>query len=255
MTAPGYRFGKLSKLLRLRHVIRNWPRTLVDHLHLNKADYVCHLRDGSSFEVRGGTDDRHVIFEVFVEKIYPVHVGSGDVVVDIGAQIGCFTVWAARQGARVFAFEPFPSNFDALRRNVSRNLLRNVHLERKGVAGTRETKKLFVPENKTHSGRYSLFPERGTEAISVECITLGDIFAENNLEQVDLLKIDCQGAEYEILYEASAETLAKVSAIVVECERFKGGGKQSVEGMVSYLNDNRFETSTHDNVVYASHRS
>src|SRR5438132_7500238 len=48
-----HRFEKLGKLLRLRHVVRNWLRTVLDHIHLTKANYVCHLRNGLSFDIRG----------------------------------------------------------------------------------------------------------------------------------------------------------------------------------------------------------
>ena len=257
MTGHGFqdgrtrRFGKFGKLLRLRRAIRNWPRVLLDHTHLTKADYVCYLRNGTTFNVRGGTDDRHVIFELFVEQIYPVHVRAGSVVIDIGAHIGCFTVWAATQGARVFAYEPFPPNFTALQRNLTRNRLNDVYLSNLAVAGNQQTRELFIPKNKMDSGRYSLHPGRGFETIDVESVTLDEVLSANRLDHVDLLKIDCQGAEYEILYEANPQTLARISSIVVECEYFEGEEKRSVGGIAKYLEDGGFVISSKGNLIHA----
>jgi hypothetical protein len=97
-------FLKMAKLRRLIARIQTWPRALADHLRLTRGSYVCRLRDGSAVEIRGGTDDRHVLFEVFVEDIYPVSVRPGYTVVDVGAQIGCYTIRAATPGPRVYAF-------------------------------------------------------------------------------------------------------------------------------------------------------
>ena len=130
--------------------------------------------------------------------------------------------------------------------------MHDVKIFNSAVAGTRETKKLFLPDDKTHSGRYSLYADRGAEAVNVDCITLDDLFAANTLEHVDLLKVDCQGAEYEILYQASPQTIAKVSAIVVECEEFVDGRNRSVAEMALYLKKMGFALSMRENLIYAS---
>src|SRR5258707_906552 len=160
---------KVGKLLRLLRCVRNWPRTLADHLRFSRSEYVCEMRDGSRILVRGGTDDRHVVFEVFVERIYAVSVGPGDVVIDIGAHIGCFTVWAARQGARVFSFEPLPENFDALKRNTLLNCLSDVVHHRVAVGKGDNTRRLVLPDNAAYTGRCSLYPGRGTNFVEVTC--------------------------------------------------------------------------------------
>ena len=68
--APRKMADKLRKLFRLVHAVENWPRTLLDHLRLRSAPYICRLRDGTLLEVRGGTDDRHTVFEVFAQGTY-----------------------------------------------------------------------------------------------------------------------------------------------------------------------------------------
>lgn len=243
---------KRAKFQQLRRTIRNWPRALLDHLQWTKADYVCHLRDGASLNVRGGTDDRDVIFEQFVEPPYPADISRSQVVVDIGAQIGAFTVWAARKGARVFAYEPYPPNFAALERNVARNNLEKVSLNKSAIAGMPGPKKLFLPADKTHSGRPSLFSHRGSETIDVECSTLEEVMATHRLERIDLLNLDCQGAEYDIIYKASPEMIARISTIVVKCEKFAEPGEKSLTWLAGYLAVMGFEIAIRRNVIYAA---
>jgi FkbM family methyltransferase len=247
-------FSKAAKLQRLVARVDSWPRALADHLRLSRGTYICRLRDGSVMEIRGHTDDRHVLFEIFVENIYPVRVKPGDTVIDVGAQIGCYTVRTATQGARVYAFEPFPANFAALQRNIALNDLAEVKAFPHAVGAESGPRTMFVPDEGGHTGRYSLFPGRGSQTISVACISLDDIVRENRLQRVDVLKIDCQGSEYEILYAASEDTLARIRCILIECEIFDRAD-WSVSSLESYLRRNGFTVNSRDRLLHAQRGS
>lgn len=242
----------VRSLIGLARSIRNWPRALVDHLRLSNAPYLCHIRNGGTFEVRSGTDDRHIIFEVFVGGSYPCAIRPGDTVVDIGANIGCFTVGAGLKGARVLSFEPFPENFAILERNVVRNRLQNVRLFQRAVSGETRTVEMFVPANPAEVGRPSLFPRPGTQSVAVGSTTLDSLIADNDLETIDILKIDCQGSEYDILYGASADGMARVRSIMVECEVFPGRPAWSVTELGNYLSRLGFDVEiARQKMIYA----
>lgn len=243
--------GKLAKLARLRRTFRNWPRVLLDHLGLARGAYACKLRDGTTFDVRAGTDDRHVLFEIFVQGIYDAPIRPGDTVVDIGANIGGFTILAGRRGARVIAFEPFPANFVALERNVQRNGL-HATLVQAAVADAERTSELFIPDDESYSGRYSLHRGHGGETIQVTCIPLDAVLLRYDLPHIDLLKLDCQGSEYEILFNASAETLARTRALIIECEEFPDRPEWSTNAMRRFLETHGFATSAAGNLVRAT---
>lgn len=245
-------FSKPAKLIGLIRTCRDWPRALVDHLGMNRREYQCRFRGGERFAVRGGSDDRHVLFEIFVGRVYPVEIPAGGTVLDIGANIGGFSVWAASRGAgRVVSLEPFPENFERLRTNLELNKLTNVEAVRAAVAGERGTRTLFLPDDPSHLGRFSLHPGRGGRTIDVPCLTLDDIVRDHRLDRIDVLKIDVQGSEYEILYGASPETLALVQRLVVECERFDEPADWSVAGLVRHLESVGFKTRTSGHLVYA----
>ncbi len=126
---------------------------------------------------------------------------EGDTVVDVGANVGYYTLIAASlvgPEGRVYAFEPDPRSFSLLERNVRLNGFSNVVLERKAVADQAGTLRLYLaPENKGDHRIYAPSDEQ-RDWIEVEAITLDDYFGERAAE-VDLVKIDTQGAELSIL--------------------------------------------------------
>lgn len=239
-----------QKVAGFRRAFANWPRVAADHLRLTSRDYVCRLRNGGIFEVRGGTDDRHVLFEVFVRQIYATALPPTAVVVDVGANIGAFTISAALAGARVLSFEPFPSNFAVLQRNVARSGVR-AELFPMAVSSQAESRELFLPDNDEYVGRFSLHPGRGARTIRVECTSLDDIVRKNALPRIDLLKLDCQGSEYEILFGAGTDTLGRIRSIIVECEEFPDRTDWSPEAMSEFLTRHGFTTASRGHMVYA----
>jgi FkbM family methyltransferase len=126
---------------------------------------------------------------------------EGDVVVDVGANIGWYTLIGARlvgETGRVYAFEPDPAAFALLSRNVRANGLTNVVLEQKAVSDAPGTLRLYVaPENK---GDHRIYQPEGEERAYVEvpAVTLDDYFRDR-ADGVDFVKVDTQGAELVIL--------------------------------------------------------
>lgn len=249
---------KIGLLLSLAKVVKNWPRVAFDHLGLCTRPYRCHLRNGLSLEIRGGTDDRHVVFEVFAKRVYRRLPSEGDNVIDIGAHIGAFTLAAAHANARVYAYEAFPENAKILRRNVRRNGLRNVEVFNLAVADGSGTRQLYLPDCDTRTGRYSLNPGRGLRTCPVSCVSLADILADNRLERVDLLKIDCEGGEYDIVFGAGDPVIAKIHAIVAECHDSPNvDDNYSPTGLKAFLEQRGFEATLEKRMLLATrgHRS
>lgn len=134
--------------------------------------------------------------EPFETEIIEKHVKPGDVVVDVGANIGYYTLIFARlvgKEGRVFAFEPDPDNFALLKKNVEVNGYKNVIIEQKAVSDKSGQIKLYLnPEN---VGMHRIYRSNyAHESIQVESITLDDYF--NNFDRkIDLVKMDIEGAE------------------------------------------------------------
>ena len=127
----------------------------------------------------------------------------GMAVVDIGAHVGYFSLLAANlvgSGGRVYAFEPEPSNHLLLLRNIELNGYTNILALRKAVSSTSGPTDLFL--SALDSGSHSIHAAgaRGvTGTARVEATTLDAFLAAEGWPQVDLVKIDVEGAEGAVL--------------------------------------------------------
>ena len=244
---------KVQSTLGLVRAVRNWPSALIDHAGMSRRPYVCRLRNGLRFHVRAGTDDSRVTFEIFVQGCYQAaRVRPGATIIDIGANIGLFSLVAAQKAATVLAFEPEPENFAILQKNCRLNEAHNVTARQLAVSDTSGVSRLYLPDNDGLTGRHSLYSGRGSRSLEVSCATLDEIVADGGYECVDLVKLDCEGSEYGILFGVRISTLNRVRQIIVECGKFQSNSKNSQEELAKYLNGLGFSTESHDKILYAS---
>ena len=245
--------GKARSGIGIIRAYDNWAKVLTDHLGVARAPYRARLRNGLVFNVRPGTDDTRILFEIFVRGCYDAAVvAPGGTIVDIGANTGIYSILAAQQAARVIACEPHPTNLAILRKNLELNRAPQVEVVDCAISGSPGISSLILPDDDSFVGRYSLHPGRGTRSLEVTCITLDDLFRRARLVHVDLLKIDCQGSEYEILYGASRENLSRVSQIIVECEVFADHPGWSQAELDAYLQGLGFTVLSRGNILHAS---
>lgn len=142
------------------------------------------------------------------------------VVVDIGAHIGSFCIPASKVADKVIAFEPSPDNYKVLLKNIQANDVSvEVHNVALGVPGERDLH--FYQRN---TGMTTLFPQKrdnqkieSTKKDTVTVISLDE--ALKDIDVVDVMKIDCEGGEYEFLPNASQETFDKIKSIVLELHK------------------------------------
>jgi FkbM family methyltransferase len=153
-------------------------------------------------------------------RLFSSLVKEGMTVVDIGANVGYYTLLAARlvgPKGRVYAFEPSPENFNLLSRNVEANGYKNVILIPKAVSDRTGTAILRI--DRASSGGHSLSSFRGgADSIEVETISLDDYFACSR-ETIGVLKMDAEGAEVAIL-DGMSEVLERNPDLTLLTEFF-----------------------------------
>jgi FkbM family methyltransferase len=142
----------------------------------------------------------------------------GDTVLDIGANVGYYTVIAAKlvgESGRVYAFDPDPSSFSLLKRNVRLNGLQNVVLEQKAVSNESGSIRLYLADE--NKGDHRIFEtSEARQFVEVEAVTLDEYF-EDYAGRIDFVKIDTQGAEAAIV-EGMRGLLEKNPEVVMAVE-------------------------------------
>jgi len=194
--------------------VKNWPMYFLYYLGIRKGGAAYFFRSGATLRDREGTASG-TIAVVFIRKHYG-SVRGKSVIVEIGANIGTFAIYAATEEPSlvVYSYEPIPANYKVLVGNIIENELQDrIKTFNLGVAGERGQREFYLASSPEHS-----LVETGhsSQSVRIECVSLADILASNNLSEVDLLKINAEGAEYEILYSTPVECFDKIEEIRME---------------------------------------
>jgi FkbM family methyltransferase len=173
------------------------------------------MQSGYRIRLTGDVDDLAVLLSIFGRRDYG-RIPEGGVVIDIGAHLGSFSLYAMREGAgRVYAYEPDPDLYLTFQTNLRENgLVRQVEANQAAVIGSRAEYVAFCPEGNA-SGHVGGVPEEGPE-IMVRAETLAGIVVKHRIEYVDLLKLDCEGSEYGIIFETPEEIWDRIGSVRLE---------------------------------------
>lgn len=149
---------------------------------------------------------------------------SGDVFIDVGANIGFVSLFVAKKypGTKVIAFEPAPDTFNALQRNIDQNDVQNVIAVNKAVNGDgRDLELLIMPGDSGASNAFGteevvdrFKKDMGATVVTVPATTIDQVFEEYKITRCKVFKLDCEGAEYEVL--RTTGVLEKIDHIVME---------------------------------------
>ncbi len=268
-------FTKLIHAIQIIRTFKNWPVVFLSFFGPFNAGLfsigshtVCILRNGVKYKVRTTVphmDDAAAVIGTWgVETYHGIcrrNITDAHIVIDLGAHIGGFSVMAATlaRNAKVYAYEPEPDNFGLLRDNVELN-----HLEHRivplnyavvGLPGDRKRKLHLHGSPEQHS----LYSPTGDDYVTVECLTLPEVFQSHEIETCDFLKMDCEGAEYDIMLNCPGEYLSRIRKIHVEYQDGPGidHGRQE---LVDVLKHAGFEVTlkawdTHFGYVYGERTS
>ncbi|MGQ9493489.1 MAG: FkbM family methyltransferase [Anaerolineae bacterium] len=234
----------LSSIPTLLLGVKNWPKMVAAFLGLPLSrPFVIELRNGYLFKVRTRMDI-WIIKEICLERQYEkasIAIGEDWVVLDIGAGLGDFAVHIAKEhpSSTIYACEPFPQSFALLQENLCLNHIENVQVFPYAIcAQTGPARFHIASEAVAHSTAASQDREL-SEYIEVSGITLDQLFAELRLSKCDYVKMDCEGAEYEILFQTSAETLQRIRHLCLEYH--DGISAFSHQDLIRFLTEHGFQ--------------
>jgi FkbM family methyltransferase len=205
-------FGELPRCF---FVFRAPFRVIAGYLGLRSSfPFVCESRSGQRINV-SGREDLATVWIINLRNEYTVRKDD-QVIIDCGANIGAFTIYAAAQAqlARIFAVEPFPSTFEDLRENVKLN----------GLEERVRCIQIALTTGDISVNMYAEAPSQarqvirasGADTVAVPGTDLQSLLGRIDAGVVDLLKMDIEGSEHTVLLQGEPGVLAGIRRISLE---------------------------------------
>jgi FkbM family methyltransferase len=200
----------------------------------------------SKFLVRPGTTDFYVFKEIFLRDVYGLAqmAGEFDTVVDLGGNVGMFTCAVLPRSRRVITVEPAPANFRQAVKNVTRNggkesdVLPFAVSARSGESVTLHT---FDHNPGMNSLSAQAFRHEDAQSdITVSTISLEDLLAGVSGD-VDLLKCDIEGGEFDVFLAAPLAVLHRLKCIVMEVHVSANNPRSKMEAMIARIREAKLE--------------
>jgi FkbM family methyltransferase len=221
------------------------------------------LRNGIRFKVRN-MPDIFAIRSMFVRDPWTKYhkIKNNDVVIDIGAFIGDFAIFAvsSAKNAKVFAYEPSRKNFEYLIENIKlNNLGDNIIPFNLAITNVKKKMKLYVnPENRSAGDSIYKIGIGNLSTSVVNSTTLEDVFKSNNIKYCNFMKMNCEGAEFDILLNTPKEIFEKIGYIAMEYHWIGNKTKKDYNDIVKILKNNNFKieqefTKEEGGYIFAKH--
>tara|TARA_B110001454_G_scaffold59287_1_gene57998 strand:+ start:129 stop:911 length:783 start_codon:yes stop_codon:yes gene_type:complete len=209
---------KFKIIIRVMKLFRNWWLYPIVYLKLTKKSTVIfETKEGIKILIRVNSTDLMALTHVWLIEEYSKHdfrIEKTDTVIDVGAHIGLFSLHTSQicKEGKIYAFEPMKKNFDILKSNIQLNNFLNIKAENYAISNS--SSKIIIYENSDESG-HSKFIETNNP-IEVTSKSLNDIFDNEKIKKCNLLKLDCEGSEYEIIDSLKDENFEKIEKMIIE---------------------------------------
>lgn len=200
--------------------------------------------------------------ENFLDDIYFKHIPNSiflnnncPVIVDIGANVGFFSLAAYSKfpKAKIYAFEPHPYCFKIME-NYRKEFKRfDWNIYDQAVSNTNEDIFLKTGNLDGFTTVSSVYNERpGFKDLAVKAIKFESFLEENNIDNIDFIKLDCEGSEYEILYALPKEKFKIIKSMCVETHEGKTEN-QNLNSLNNFLKNIGYKTEILDEGQYAGY--
>lgn len=223
-------------LIKIIIKIKNWPIFLLNYFGIKNIPYIYEFRNGLLLKTGTGVDTATILVTL-INNEYGTP-GEKSTVVDIGANIGTYSINCAKkiEKCKIYAFEPEGYNFNFFLDNIKLNNLESkITPEKIAIYDKKGSVKLFIsPYSPFHSIKSKSYKK--FQIVKKE--SLNYIFEKYNINRCDLLKIDCEGSEYEIIKCAKKNSLNKIREIRMEYHDINK--IENIGNLIKYLSANGF---------------
>ena len=167
------------------------------------------------------------VYEQDEYKLKNINFKEGDVVVDIGANVGCVSIYLAKKYPflKIYSFEAHPINYQNLLKNIEINNVSNI-IANNLIVLDKDDDFLDIELNLYNSGSTSIFKtnKNNINTFNVKTISLDTIIKKFDIDNIKFLKIDCEGSEFKILNSSNKIREINVENIATEIHTFVSDG-------------------------------
>jgi FkbM family methyltransferase len=226
-----------------------------------KKEFILIAPDGTKLVAYGFKEAKFLSFlvlEIYWRRIYETYLkedrSTPMVIFDVGAHVGIFTLKTAkkiRNRGIVVAIEPNPHNYRRLQENIRLNGLDNIIVLNVALGEASDIVPLWLPPpTEENTGLASIRFKVGNHSIPVIVKTLAEVMKELNIDAINLLKLDSEGAELAIL-KGLGENLRKTQSLAIAAEHFSSEANEISEYVSSRGFGVRVELKGGQPYVYA----
>jgi FkbM family methyltransferase len=195
--------------------------------------------------------DYPTFWEIFINGDYEKEpscvVEKGDVVLDIGANKGFFTLNALQKGAsKVYSVEPVKHSYEQIKKLLGD--FPNVELINKAIGETNGTVSMFVDLDASATNCVTTYGDmfgRESNSVEVESVNINTLIEQINTD-IDYMKVDCEGSEFELFETISEKNLRNIGKLAIETH-----GDEIDNFVHKKLMDNNFKVYKYDNILFA----
>lgn len=238
-----------NKVRRYKNLVKNfsnWPSYLMFKMLGHQSSFNFQLKNSFSIQVPRnmlGTF-RECFFDEIYTKKFPAQAlhFQAPTVIDVGANVGYFSLFMFHlyPKAKVYSFEPMPFNYKVLKDYHDSYSAFHWETFPQAISNNNQPITLHASSLDSYTTMASIFEQpTSNKTIQIECSTIPQLLDSHNLKAIDILKLDCEGAEYSILYSLPEEILKNTKVLMIETHK----GTQPAENtmaMKSYLEKHGF---------------
>jgi FkbM family methyltransferase len=219
-----------------------------------KGTVVLCTRNGLKIMIRKNIWDARIVREIFIDRRYVRYckLPKNPIIVDIGGYIGDFSLFAAKylSASRVVVYEPTIENFKILERNIAINKLQDrIIAVNKAVTNNNNKVNLNVQIKESEEVHVSAYFHNQEESRVVSSVTIDRLMEEHRLDSIDLLKVDCEGCEFDIFLGMEPESFSKIKNIVFEFHHIDDYSEK-LSIIMDKLRSNGFKVQVHKPIAY-----
>lgn len=210
--------SRFPEVIRCARHTKDWPAISAAYLGFRSLSYPREWRtpDGDVMTLRDfhNLTTAWIIFNRLEYHVDP----SCRSIIDAGANVGTFTLYAARRApdSKILAVEPFPETRAQCVEHIEKNGLADRVVIRPWALGKADGRGFMNEDDGTPSSSRGVIETNSATGRVVETVSLETLLERENLKHVDLLKIDIEGSEHDVFLSASDETLRKIDRIAME---------------------------------------